>query len=267
VGGRGLAGTAGSLGVVVGAVGVGVRVRGGIRVGVGVRVRIRIRVRVRVGTGVRIRIRIRVRVCICIDIRVAVGGRIGVGVMVRDGAPVPRIATVEEFKQALLNSRSIVFNQASTGLYIDSLFKRLGIAAETEAKITRYADFVAVRDHVSNGRGSEIAFGATTVIIENASKGLRFVGPLPADTLFVPSRLAAADCVLAMYHDQGLPVLKYASFGKGINVTLGLPLIRTSVDHGTALELAGSGGADPESLFVAVEGAIGMARAGASVPR
>jgi 4-hydroxythreonine-4-phosphate dehydrogenase len=99
------------------------------------------------------------------------------------------------------------------------------------------------------------------------AEGFRLVGPLPADTLFVPSRLAAADCVLAMYHDQGLPVLKYASFGKGINVTLGLPLIRTSVDHGTALELAGSGGADPESLFVAVEGAIGMARAGASVPR
>ena len=99
------------------------------------------------------------------------------------------------------------------------------------------------------------------------AEGFRLVGPLPADTLFVPSRLAAADCVLAMYHDQGLPVLKYASFGKGINVTLGLPLIRTSVDHGTALELAGSGGADPESLFAAVEGAIEMTRTGARVER
>jgi molybdate transport system substrate-binding protein len=108
-------------------------------------------------------------------------GRIGVGVMVRDGAPVPKIATVDKFKQALLNSQSIVFNQASTGLYIDSLFKRLGIAVATEAKITRYADFAAVRDHVANGHGIEIGFGATTVIIENAGHGLRYIGPLPAE--------------------------------------------------------------------------------------
>jgi 4-hydroxythreonine-4-phosphate dehydrogenase len=91
------------------------------------------------------------------------------------------------------------------------------------------------------------------------AQGLRLTGPLPADTLFTPVLLANADCVLAMYHDQGLPVLKYASFGKGINVTLGLPIIRTSVDHGTALELAGSGKADPGSLIAAVEAAIGMA--------
>lgn len=99
------------------------------------------------------------------------------------------------------------------------------------------------------------------------AEGLELVGPLPADTLFVPSRLEGVDCVLAMYHDQGLPVLKYASFGKGINVTLGLPIIRTSVDHGTALELAGTGRADPESLFAAVETAIEMAQASASAPR
>src|SRR5262249_35725480 len=71
--------------------------------------------------------------------------------------------------------------------------------------------------------------------------------PLPADTLFVPERLRNADCVLAMYHDQGLPVLKYASFGRGVNVTLGLPFVRTSVDHGTALDIAGTGKADPGS--------------------
>jgi 4-hydroxythreonine-4-phosphate dehydrogenase len=99
------------------------------------------------------------------------------------------------------------------------------------------------------------------------AEGLQVVGPLPADTLFVPSRLRGADCVLAMYHDQGLPVLKYASFGEGVNVTLGLPIIRTSVDHGTALELAGTGRADPESLFAAVETAIEMAQASASAPR
>jgi 4-hydroxythreonine-4-phosphate dehydrogenase len=93
------------------------------------------------------------------------------------------------------------------------------------------------------------------------AEGLRLTGPLPADTLFVPDRLAGADCALAMYHDQGLPVLKYASFGRGINVTLGLPMIRTSVDHGTAIELAGTGQAEPGSLIEAIEAAIEMAQA------
>lgn len=91
-------------------------------------------------------------------------------------------------------------------------------------------------------------------------EGMQLIGPLPADTMFTPPLLAQGDCVLAMYHDQGLTALKYASFGQGINVTLGLPIIRTSVDHGTALELAGSGRADPGSLFVAVEQAIAMAQ-------
>ena len=84
-------------------------------------------------------------------------------------------------------------------------------------------------------------------------------GPLPADTLFNPERLKQADCVLAMYHDQGLPVLKYASFGHGINITLGLPVIRTSCDHGTALELAGTGKADSGSMLAALELAIELA--------
>jgi 4-hydroxythreonine-4-phosphate dehydrogenase len=92
------------------------------------------------------------------------------------------------------------------------------------------------------------------------SEGLDLVGPLPADTLFTPAVLRGGDCVLAMYHDQGLPVLKYASFGGGVNVTLGLPFVRTSVDHGTALDLAGRGGADPGSLLAAIELAVEMAR-------
>jgi 4-hydroxythreonine-4-phosphate dehydrogenase len=89
--------------------------------------------------------------------------------------------------------------------------------------------------------------------------GIDANGPLPADTLFVPERLKGADGVLAMYHDQGLPVLKYASFGRGVNVTLGLPFVRTSVDHGTALDIAGSGRADPGSLIEAVNLAIELA--------
>ena len=92
-----------------------------------------------------------------------------------------------------------------------------------------------------------------------AAAGIAAQGPIPADTLFVPERLKTADCVLAMYHDQGLPVLKYASFGRGVNVTLGLPFVRTSVDHGTALDIAGKGRADPGSLIEAVKLAIELA--------
>ncbi|WP_342304250.1 4-hydroxythreonine-4-phosphate dehydrogenase PdxA [Burkholderia pseudomallei] len=90
--------------------------------------------------------------------------------------------------------------------------------------------------------------------------GIDARGPYPADTLFQPRYLEHADCVLAMFHDQGLPVLKYATFGEGINVTLGLPIIRTSVDHGTALDLAGTGRADPGSLVAAIDTAVTMAR-------
>ena len=90
------------------------------------------------------------------------------------------------------------------------------------------------------------------------SDGLDIKGPYPADTVFEPFILKDGDAVLAMYHDQGLPVLKYASFGKGVNITLGLPFIRTSVDHGTALDLAGTGRAMSGSLQAAVEYALQM---------
>jgi 4-hydroxythreonine-4-phosphate dehydrogenase len=86
--------------------------------------------------------------------------------------------------------------------------------------------------------------------------GLQLTGPVPADTAFLPERLEGHDAVLAMYHDQGLPVLKRAAFGAGVNVTLGLPIVRTSVDHGTALDLAGTGRADPGSLLAATQLAI-----------
>ncbi|WP_028009541.1 4-hydroxythreonine-4-phosphate dehydrogenase PdxA [Solimonas flava] len=91
------------------------------------------------------------------------------------------------------------------------------------------------------------------------AEGIGARGPLPADTLFTPQHLTGADAVLAMYHDQGLPVLKYAGFGTAINITLGLPIVRTSVDHGTALDLAGSGRADAGSLRAALRLAIELA--------
>ena len=98
-------------------------------------------------------------------------------------------------------------------------------------------------------------------LAELRRSGLDVRGPYPADTLFQPFMLQEADAVLAMYHDQGLPVLKYASFGRGVNITLGLPFVRTSVDHGTALSLAGSGRADSGSLLAAVHSAWEMVSA------
>jgi len=92
------------------------------------------------------------------------------------------------------------------------------------------------------------------------AKGIRLIGPLPADTLFTPPQLAHCDAVLAMYHDQGLPVLKFKGFGKAVNITLGLPFIRTSVDHGTALDLAGTGHASSGSLEAALTQAIKLAQ-------
>ena len=108
-------------------------------------------------------------------------GRIGVGVMVRDGAPLPKIATTDDFKQSLLRAQSVVYNQASTGIYLEKLFDQLGIGEEVKAKTTRYPDAAAVLCHISKGNPNEIGLGATTVILEGESQGLKFVGPLPAE--------------------------------------------------------------------------------------
>lgn len=107
--------------------------------------------------------------------------------------------------------------------------------------------------------GSEERDIITPVLTQLRQQGYSLEGPLPADTLFTPRHLVGIDAVLAMYHDQGLAVLKYAGFGRAANITLGLPLVRTSVDHGTALDLAGTGRADLSSLQVAVNLAAQMA--------
>jgi 4-hydroxythreonine-4-phosphate dehydrogenase len=95
----------------------------------------------------------------------------------------------------------------------------------------------------------------TPVLEQLRGEGMQLQGPLPADTLYTPRFLEQADATLAMYHDQGLPVLKHKGFGHAVNITLGLSIIRTSVDHGTALELAGSGKAEVGSLLAAIESA------------
>ena len=96
-------------------------------------------------------------------------------------------------------------------------------------------------------------------------QGMQLLGPLPADTAFVPAQRERYDAVLAMYHDQALPVLKSEAFDRTVNLTLGLPLIRTSVDHGTALDLAGTGRADPSSLIAAARMALDLASRSRSV--
>ena len=106
--------------------------------------------------------------------------------------------------------------------------------------------------------GHEDAAVIAPVIEALSQRGMRLRGPLPADTAFTPAA-GHKDAVLAMYHDQGLPVLKYAGFGHAVNVTLGLPIVRTSVDHGTAFDIAGTGTADPGSLIAAVELALTIA--------
>lgn len=104
------------------------------------------------------------------------------------------------------------------------------------------------------------------VLAQLRAEGMLLVGPLPADTVFLPKYLKTADAVLAMYHDQGLPVLKFKGFGRAANITLGLPVVRTSVDHGTALDLAGKGGVDSGSLETAIQVAIEMATASNNAP-
>lgn len=132
-------------------------------------------------------------------------GRIGIGVMVRVGVPLPKISTVEEFKESLLDTESVVYNQASTGIYIEALFDRLKVNEQLKPKTTRYPDAAPVLDKIIKGKVNEIGLAATTVIIENESKGLKFVGPLPAEiqnyTTYAATVLtesAAADAALAL---------------------------------------------------------------------
>jgi 4-hydroxythreonine-4-phosphate dehydrogenase len=138
---------------------------------------------------------------------------------------------------------------------VDDLRSRFGID-EPEIVVCGLNPHAGEGGHL----GSEDAEIIAPVVAEFAARGINIRGPLPADTAFTPAA-GSKDAVLAMYHDQGLPVLKYAGFGKAVNVTLGLPIIRTSVDHGTALDLAGTGKADNSSLLHAVRLAAELAAA------
>jgi molybdate transport system substrate-binding protein len=107
-------------------------------------------------------------------------GRVGMGVAVREGAPVPDISTADAMKQSVLAADSLVFNRASTGLYLEGLLKKMDVYAQVEAKTTRYPDGASVMEHVIKGKGKEVGFGAITEILLYSGKGLKFVGPVPA---------------------------------------------------------------------------------------
>ena len=188
-----------------------------------------------------------------------------------------------EFLAELTHSEQVVMMLATHGLRVALVTTHLplkdvaaAITPERLARVTRILDhdlrtkFGIARPRIlvcglnpHAGEGGHL--GREEIeIIEPTLEQLRgecieLIGPLPADTLFTPKHLEHCDAVLAMYHDQGLPVLKYKGFGAAVNVTLGLPIIRTSVDHGTALDLAGSGKIDSGSLQVALQTAYEMA--------
>jgi 4-hydroxythreonine-4-phosphate dehydrogenase len=158
-----------------------------------------------------------------------------------------------------LATTHLPLKSVSGAITADSLFDVAAILArELESRFDIRDPRIAVcglNPHAGEGGhlGDEELHVITPAISLMRTAGIRASGPLPADTVFVPQVLANFDAVLVMYHDQGLPVVKYAGFERAVNVTLGLPLIRTSPDHGTAFELAGTGRADPRSLLAAVQ--------------
>jgi 4-hydroxythreonine-4-phosphate dehydrogenase len=188
-----------------------------------------------------------------------------------------------EFLAELTATEQVVMMLATHGLRVALVTTHLplkdvaaAITPERLARVTRILDHdlrtkfgiarprilvCGLNPHAGEGGhlGSEEIEIIEPTLEQLRGEGIELIGPLPADTLFTPKHLDRCDAVLAMYHDQGLPVLKYKGFGAAVNVTLGLPIIRTSVDHGTALDLAGSGKIDSGSLQVALETAYQMA--------
>jgi 4-hydroxythreonine-4-phosphate dehydrogenase len=180
--------------------------------------------------------------------------------MLAGGAPLLRVA---------LATTHLPLKDVPAAITFDSLARTLDIVhRDLRDKFGLTAPRILVtglNPHAGEGGylGREEIDVITPVLQAAQAKGVAASGPYPADTLFQPKYLEQADCVLAMYHDQGLPVLKHASFGRGVNITLGLPIIRTSVDHGTALDLAaaGLGRADQGSMIEAIKVAAQMAAA------
>ena len=178
-------------------------------------------------------------------------------------AKVVMLLAADSLRVALATTH-LPLSQVAQNIQPESLTETLRIlAADLERKFKLGRPSIAVLGlNPHAGEGGHLGHEENEIIIPVIemlkNEGMDLHGPLPADTAFVPKHLRHYDAVLAMYHDQGLPVLKYAGFGHAVNVTLGLPFVRTSVDHGTALDIAGLGRADPGSLFAAVDLAVQM---------
>lgn len=190
-----------------------------------------------------------------------------------------------EYLAEKTNTEKVVMMLATEGLRVALATTHLPLkdvaAAITEDELTQVIDILhrdmqvqfgiaaprilvcGLNPHAGEGGhlGREEIEVIEPVLAKLHARGMNLIGPLPADTLFTPKYLDHADAVLAMYHDQGLPVLKYKGFGQAVNITLGLPIIRTSVDHGTALDLAATGKADLGSLRTALSYALAMVQA------
>jgi 4-hydroxythreonine-4-phosphate dehydrogenase len=181
----------------------------------------------------------------------------------RAALPVMMLAT-EDLRVALATTH-LPLKDVSAAITVESLCQVLTILAhDLEQWWGLKAPRIAVcglNPHAGEGGhlGDEEIRVIAPAIARMRERGLHVTGPVPADTAFVPARLAECDAVLAMYHDQGLPVIKHSGFERAVNVTLGLPILRTSVDHGTALDLAGTGRADHRSLAAALRLALGIA--------
>ncbi len=219
------------------------------------------------------------RGCLTGEFAAVVTGPIHKGVINDAGVP---FSGHTEFFQALAGVEQVVMMLATEGLRVALATTHLPLRdvadaitperLETVLRITHgslkrqfgipepHILVAGLNPHAGEGghMGREEIEVIEPVLTRLRSEGMHLTGPLPADTLFTPHHLNHADAVLAMYHDQGLPVLKYKGFGRAVNITLGLPFVRTSVDHGTALDLAGSGKADAGSLHTAIETAQRM---------
>jgi len=186
----------------------------------------------------------------------------------RTHAPLPVMMLASKAMRVALATTHLPLKEVSAAITIDSLCKIATILHNDLEKWWGIANpriaVCGLNPHAgeSGHLGDEEIKVIGPAIDLLKERGIRVSGPLPADTAFVPRILADFDAVLAMYHDQGLPVIKHAGFDTAVNITLGLPILRTSVDHGTALDLAGTGRADPSSLLSAIGLAIELSAHG-----
>jgi 4-hydroxythreonine-4-phosphate dehydrogenase len=182
----------------------------------------------------------------------------------RTHAPLPVMMLATEDLRVALATTHLPLKDVSAAITVDSLCQILAILDHDlrqwwGIKSPRIA-VCGLNPHAgeSGHLGSEEINVISPAIGRMRERGVNVTGPVPADTAFVPARLAECDAVLAMFHDQGLPVIKHSGFDRAVNVTLGLPILRTSVDHGTALDIAGTGRADHRSLAAAIRLALGI---------